>query len=155
MSVVETRKAAKQLKRNKAPKFEDGFYKGVFSLSAIADLQGDTNQGNFVTANQYKTPEKIANGEVGKTSGIVIYETNNEKTEASFSNVYSNFVGGKECAAMIDIAGKGTGLIEKKSDSTDTSNPLNMYSTLGWKVPAFAAKTLNSAWLINIKSYGI
>jgi len=155
MSVVEVRKAVKQLKRNKAPLWEDGFYKGVFSLSGISDLQGDTNQGNFVTANQYKTPEKIKDGEVGKIAGAVIFETNNEKVETSYSNVYSNFIGGKEAMATVDIAGKGTQLYNKKPGKNSTDNPLEMFSTLGWKVPAFATATLNANWIINIKTYGV
>lgn len=155
MSVVELRKAVKTLKRNKAPMWEDGFYHGVLSLSGISDLQGDSNQGNFVTANQYKTPDQIKNGEVGKIAGVVIFETNNEKTEATYSNVYSNFIGGKEAMATVDIAGKGTGLIMKESDKSDTSNPLNMYSTLAWKIPAFATATLNTNWVLNVKTYGV
>lgn len=155
MSVVELRKAVKTLKRNKAQKWEDGFYRGVLSLSAISDLQGDSNQGNFVTANQYKTPEKILNGEVGKLAGVVIFETNNEKTEASYSNVYSNFIGGKEAMATVDIAGGGTKLIMKESNKNDTSNPLDMFNTLAWKVPAFATATLNTNWILNVKTYGV
>ena len=154
LSVTELRKAVKTLKRNKAISF-DGFYKGVISVGGCYDLRGDTNQGNFTAVNTYKSPEDIKKGEIGRIAGVIVHETNNEKVETSYSNVYSNFIGGKECAAMIKIGGKGTGLIMKESDKSDTSNPLNMYNTLAWKIPAFAAKTLNSNWLINIKSYSV
>lgn len=151
MSVVELRKAVKTLKRNKAPKFEDGLYRGVLSVQGTYDLMGDSNQGNFVAANQYGSADMIKKGLVGKLAGVNIFESNNEKTESSTVTVYSNFVGGKGCAGMIDIGGKGKKIYYKKSGSTDTSNPLDMYATLGWKIPAFAVKTLNSDWLINIK----
>jgi len=156
MSVVELRKAVKTLKRNKAPKFEGGVYRGVLSVQGTFDLFGDSNQGNFVAANQYKTPEKIKAGEIGRLAGVEIYETNNEKTESSTATVYSNFVGGKEAVAMVSLAsGKGKPrMILKTSGDSDTSNPLDMYGTLGYKIEGFVAKTLNSAWIINVKTGG-
>jgi hypothetical protein len=39
----------------------------------------------------------------------------------------------------------------KNPGSGDTSNPIDQYSTIGWKMP-FAVKTLNANWLINIKT---
>ena len=151
MSVVELRKAVKTLKRNKAPKFEDGLYRGVLSVQGTYDLMGDSNQGNFVTANKYGSADMIKKGLVGKLAGVNIFESNNEKSESSTVTVYSNFVGGKGCLGMIDIAGKGKKIYYKKPGKNDTSNPLDMYATLGWKIPAFATKVLNSDWVINIK----
>jgi len=155
MSVLELRKAVKTLKRNKAVVFEGNVFKGVLPLPATFDLRGEsvTGAGSFSFANQYKTPEQIKSGEIGRIAGVEVYETNNEKTETSYSNVYSSFIGGKECAAMVKIGGKGTGMILQDANSTD--NPLKMYKTLGWKIPAFAAKTLNSDWVIAVKTYGI
>lgn len=153
LSVVELRKAVKTLKRNKAIPFENGFYKGVISVGGCYDLRGDSNQGNFTAVNTYKAADQILKGEIGRLAGVIVHETNNEKTETSYSNVYSNFIGGKECAAMVKVGGKGTGMIMQEGSSTD--NPLKMYKTLAWKIPAFAAKTLNSNWLINIKSYSV
>lgn len=150
LSVAELRKAVKTLKRNKAIA-DNGYYKGVISVGGCYDLRGDSTQGNFTAVNTYKAADQILKGEIGRLAGVVIYETNNEKTESSYSNVYSNFIGGKEAAAMVKIGGKGTGMIMQDANSTD--NPLKMYKTLGWKIPGFAAKTLNSNWLINIKSY--
>ena len=151
MSVVELRKAVKTLKRNKAIKFEDGLYRGVLSVQGTYDIQGDSNQGNFVAANQYGSADMIKKGLIGKIAGVNVYESNNEKNESSTVTVYSNFIGGKECLGMIDIGGKDRKIYYKKPGSNDTSNPLDMYSTLGWKIPAFATKTLNSDWVINVK----
>jgi N4-gp56 family major capsid protein len=154
MSSLELRKAVKTLRRNKAITFDGGVFRGVLPLPATFDLRGETssNAGAFVQANQYKTPDQIKSGEIGRLSGVEVYETNNEKTVTSYSNVYCSFIGGKEAAAMIKIGGKGTGMIMKEANSTD--NPLNMYKTLAWKIPAFAAKTLNSSWVIDIQTYG-
>jgi len=153
LSVLELRKAVKTLKRAKAPMFDGGWYRGVISVGGCFDLRGDSNQGNFTAVNTYKAPEQILKGEIGRLAGVEIHETNNEKVEASYSNVYSNFIGGKEAAAMVKVGGKGTGMIMQDANSTD--NPLKMYKTLAWKIPGFAAKTLNSNWIINIKSYSV
>ncbi len=152
MSVVEMRKATKTLKQNRAPKFSDGWYKAVLSTQAVYDLQGDSNQGNFVAVNTYKNPDMIKKGEIGRIGGAIVHETNNDKSESSTRTVYSNFVGGRECLRMIDVNGQGASIYYKKPGESDTSNPLNMYATLGWKIPAFVVKTLNSNWLINVKT---
>jgi hypothetical protein len=39
----------------------------------------------------------------------------------------------------------------KNPGANSTDNPLEMFSTVGWKMP-FAVKTLNSTWLINLKT---
>lgn len=152
LSVVEIRKAVKTLYNNKAPKHEKGLYKLVASSQGAYDLQGDTNQGNFVTANQYNTPDDIKRGIIGTIGGAKVYPTNNNKTESSTTTVYSNFIAGKGAIAMVDVAGQGSSVKYKKPGPNDTSNGLDMFATLGWKIPAFAVKTLNSSWLINIKT---
>lgn len=155
MSVVELRKSVKTLKREKAPKFEDGYYKGVLSVQGVYDLQGDSNQGNFVAVNTYKSPELIKKGEIGRLGGVIIHEANNESTEDGTGavTVYHNFIAGKGAVAMADISGKGSPKVFVKTpDAHDTSNPLNMFSTISVKIDAFAVKTLNSKWILNIKT---
>lgn len=151
LSATELRKAVRTLKQQKAKKYKGNLFKGVISTTGIFALQGDTSTGNFITAEQYKTPENIKKGHVGKLAGVEIHETDNEKTQSSTTTVYSNFIGGKEACGMVDVNGKGTRIIMKNPGKNDTSNPLEMYSTLGWKIPAFAVKTLNSNWLVDIQ----
>jgi hypothetical protein len=60
---------------------------------------------------------------------------------------------GKNAYGIVDIGGSSNvEILVKAPSASDTSNPLNMYSTVGWKVRAFVAKTLNANWLIQIKS---
>lgn len=153
LSVVEIRKGVKTLRRKFAPRFEDGFYKGVFSIQGCFDLLGDANQGNFVAVNVYKTPELINKNELGRLAGVVIHEADNESTESSTTTVYHNFIAGKGAVAIADISGKGNAKITVKTpDSHDTSNPLDMYSTISAKIEALAVKTLQPNWLLNIKT---
>lgn len=147
---AEIRKAVRTLKKNAAMKFEDGFYKAIINVSAAYDLMGDSE---WLDAHRYTDASNIKNGEIGRFAGVVFYETNNEATTASTVTVHSTFVFGKNAYGIVDIGGSSNvEILVKAPSATDTSNPLNMYSTLGWKVKAFVAKTLNSNWIINIKS---
>ena len=53
---------------------------------------------------------------------------------------------------MINLASQPDKYIYVKNPTdSDTSNPLNLYSTIGWRA-TFAAKVLNSAWIIAVKT---
>jgi len=152
LTVVELRKASRALKRAGASFFDDRMFRGVISTEGHYNLLGDTNQGNFVTANQYGQADAIKKSFFRQLAGFNLYETNNDKTEASTVTVYSNFLAGKGSIGAIKVDGKSSKIYHKMPGSNDTSNGLDMYSTLGWKIPAYAVKTLKTDWVINCKS---
>lgn len=148
---AEIRKAVKTLKKNKAKKFENGLFKGIVPVSSEYDLRGDSE---WLDAHRYVTPENIKNGQLGKLHGVEFYETNNEvvQTDAGASNaeVYSTFIFGKNAYGTLRLEGQPEKRIYvKQPGAQDTSNPIDMYSTVGWK-SAFVAKILNSNWVIEI-----
>jgi len=150
---VEIRKAVRTLKLNKALKFGDGQYRAIIPVSVAADLRGDSE---WLDAYRYVTPENIKNGEIGRLHGVTFYETNNEMVSANGGSgnvdVYSTFVFGMNAYGTVDLAGQqGPRVIVKSPDSNDTSNPLDLYQTVGWKA-YFVAKVLNSAWVIELKT---
>ena len=150
---AEIRKVVRNLFLAKAPKFEDGLYKAIVPTSVVADLRGDTE---WLDAYRYTDASNIRSGDVGTLHGVRFIETNNEEVVADAGagnvDVYSTFVFGKHAYGIVDLAGQaGERIIVKNSDSSDTSNPLDMFSTIGWKA-FFAVKVLNSAWLYEIKS---
>lgn len=150
LSGAEIRKAVKTLKVNGAHRFDDGFFKGIVPVSAAYDLMGNSE---WLDAHRYTDATAIKNGEIGRLHGVTFYETNNEVTTSSTATVYSTFIFGKNAYGTIDIGmGSNVEVIAKKSGAQDTSNPLNMFSTIGWKVNAFVAKTLNALWIINVKT---
>lgn len=159
MSVSGIRAAVKKLKLNKAPKWENGNYRAVLNTHAVADLQGDTAAGNWINVNIYNSGENAAmvkKGVIGSLYGVDIVETNNHMSASAGSAAKASFFAGKGAVAEVDIASKGNArIIHKKSDKSDTSNPLEMYDTLAWKVDAYAAKVLNSDWLVMYGSYGL
>lgn len=175
---TEIRRAVRTLKVNKAPTFEDGFYKSIIPVECAYDLRGSTD---WISANTYVNAENWKNGEIGRLHGVVFYETNDATvsaggtatattnfvasgvaTTASLSIVgttvtpiYETFVFGKQAYGIVEIEGADAGMepvvIYKKSNSFDTSNPLNLFSTIGWKVK-FATVMLNSNWSIAIRT---
>jgi len=150
---AEIRKAVRTLKLNKAPAFADGLYKAIVPVSCVHDLRGDSE---WLDAYRYTDAENIRNGEIGRLHGVRFYETNNEQLDADAGSgnvdIYSTFVFGREAYGVVDIAGTSSPKVYVKQPSSgDTSNPIDMYSTVGWKVH-FVAKVLNSDWIVQIKS---
>lgn len=150
---AEIRKVYRNLFLAKAPKFEDGLYRAIIPASCVHDLRGDTE---WLDAYRYTDASPIRSGDVGTLHGIRFVETNNEEVTADAGagnvDVYTTFVFGKHAYGTVDLAGQsGQRIIVKNPSTGDTSNPLDMFSTIGWKA-FFAVKVLNSAWLYEVKS---
>lgn len=149
LNVTEVRKAVRTLKKNNAPTYEDGFYLGKIGPDTSFDLMGDATWVNVKT---YSDKKDLYKGEVGSIHRVRFLEcSSNQKTEASTVTVYSNFIHGKEALGEVDLDGGNLELIVKNSGKQDTSNPLNMFLTIGWKATD-AVKTLNSTWIVNVKT---
>jgi len=163
MSVSGIRKAVATLKKNKAPKWDNGNYRAVLNADAIYSLQGDTAAGNWINVNMYNSGENaefIKKGVIGTLYGVDIVETNIAFSSSATTGENSpegrpNFFAGKGAVAEVKLQGGGDArIIYKKGGDQDTSNPLEMYSTLGWKVDGYCAKVLNANWLIKYHAYG-
>jgi len=175
----EIRRAVRTLKANKAPTFEDGFYKSIIPVECAYDLRGSTD---WISANTYVNADNWKDGQIGRLHGVVFFETNDSTVSAggtgsttlnyvpsgiitssttlsivgtTVTNIYETFVFGMQAYGITAIEGADAGkdpiVIYKKSDSSDTSNPLNLFSTIGWKVK-FATVMLNSNWSVAIRS---
>lgn len=160
---AEIRASVRTLKKNKAQKFENGLYRGIIGPDTAYDLFGNSE---WLDAHRYTTSDAIERGVIGKLHGVEFVETNNQKydlsagtsgtpvtaTSAGVVTVFENFIFGKNAYGVINLASiSAPKVYVKNPGDSDTSNPLNMFSTVGWKMP-FATKTLNSAWLISIRT---
>lgn len=149
LSGAEIRKAVRTLKANKAQRFDNGYFRGVIQPHTAYDLMGNSE---WQSAYQYTDAEAIRRGAVGKLHGVEFFETNQGKTENSTVTVYSNFIFGKNAYGTVKLEGQpGYRIYVKMPGSTSTDNPLDTFSTVGWKA-LFATKVLNSAWVVNIKT---
>lgn len=146
---AEIRKAVRTLKKNKAKLFEDGLFKGIAPVSAVYDLRANTE---WLDAFRYADPLNIQNGEVGTLHGVRFYETNNEVTEASTVTVYHTYIFGQNAYGILSLDGQpGKRIFVKNPDDSSTDNPVNTFSTVGWKA-FFVAKVLNATWVITVKT---
>jgi N4-gp56 family major capsid protein len=150
---ADIRRAVRQLKLNKAIKFPNNHFRSVIPVSVVHDLRGDSE---WLDAYRYTNAENIRNGLAGRLHGVEFFETNNEMVAANAGagnvDVYTTFIFGQHAYGTVDIAGESTPrIIVKSPGPQDTSNALDMFSTVGWKAH-FATKVLNSDWVIEYKS---
>jgi len=155
---LEVRRAVRTLKLNKAQRFESGLYRGIIGPANSYDLFGNSE---WLDAHRYTTSDAIERGVVGKLHGVEFVETNNQYVTLSggfsaavsnVANVYETYIFGKNAYGVVNLGSiTAPVVIVKNPGPNDTSNPLNMFSTVGWKMP-FAVKTLNSSWIVSIAS---
>lgn len=150
LTVSEVRKAVRTLKKNNAIPYSDGYFLGKLGPDTAFDIMSDSV---WINAHTYKDGEALYKGEIGKLHRVRFLEcSSNQKSESSTVTVYSNFFHGQEAFGTVALDGSNYGLKIKQPTSADTSNPLDMFMTIGWKADGFVAKTLNANWLINVKS---
>jgi N4-gp56 family major capsid protein len=163
LSVSSIRKAVSVLKKNKAPKWENGNYRAVIDVDGIYQLQGDTSAGNWVNIGLYNSKENadmLKKGVIGSLYGVDIVETNQAFSASGVigtaaPSARSAFIAGKGAVAEVKVGGNGDArIIYNPATSGGVANPLQMYSTIGWKVDAYAAKVLNADWVLNMHHYG-
>lgn len=162
MNSTEARKAVRTLKKNNATPYEDGYFIGKIGPDTSYDMMSDSV---WVNAHTYKDGTALYEGEVGRLFQVRFLEaSSNQKSETSTVPVFSNFIHGKNAFGAVNLQGtpkaangKERGprnmqlIVKQDKNSNDTSNPLDLYFTIGWKfIDALA--TLNSSWAVNIKT---
>lgn len=155
---LEIRRAVRTLKNNKAQKFPSGFYRGIVGAYPAMDLFGNSE---WLDAHRYTTADQIERGVVGKLHGVEFVESNQDTYDlsAGFStsatnvaNVYTTYIFGSNAYGVVNIDSYvGSKVYVKQPTDSDTSNPLNLYSTVGWKIP-FVAVVLNTNWIVALKT---
>ena len=150
------RRAVRILKTNKAQRFENGYFRGIMDVNQAYDMFGNTEWLNSISI--YTDPTQLKQGIIGKLHGVEFVETNNglswsnAGTAAYGTTVYSTYVFGKNAYGTVSLEGQaGPRVIAKNPGEQDTSNPLNIFSTVGWKA-LFAVKVLNASWIVRIFS---
>lgn len=156
MTGLEIRRAVRTLKLAKAPRFPGALYRGIIGPQVAMDLFGASE---WLDAHRYTTADAIERGVIGKLHGVEFVESNNPTVSLSggfststtdVANVYETYVFGRGGYAMVSLDSFSAPKIYVKNPGAgDTSNPLDLWSTVGWKMP-FACKTLNASWIIKI-----
>lgn len=133
------------LKRQNAPSI-NGKYHCIIHPSVAYDLMQDDA---WIDAHKYKNPENIYAGEIGEMYGVRFFES----TQAPLTSekIYYTPIFGADAYGVVNIEGGGLETIVKDKSEGGTANPLNQYSTVGWKVTAFGAVMLYPERLVNLK----
>lgn len=151
LTVKEIQKVVRTLKKNKARRYQDAIapWMGKVSPDTSFDLQNDAT---FINADIYSNKaEKMYKGELGKIAGVRLIESPNGKTEASTTTVHSNFFHGSDAFGAINLAEDKPKLYIIPHTKIDSGNAAGRFSTVSW-AGSYVAKTLNSSWLINLKT---
>lgn len=151
---ADIRKSVRLLKSKKAQRFDNGYFRGIIDINQSYDLFGNTEWLNSISI--YTDPTQLKAGIVGKLHGVEFVETNNGLTLASGTAnqltvaVYICLVFGKNAYGTVSLENQpGNRIYIKTPGPQDTSNPLDIYSTVGWKA-FFAVKTLNTDWIVRL-----
>jgi N4-gp56 family major capsid protein len=145
LNAAEVRKGVLNLKASNAQPLDGGYYVWVIHPQNAYDLQSDTASGGWVNANTYVDTTGIKNGEIGRLGGARFVETTQVASTTTgtsgSANVYSTHLLAKGAFGVVDFDG-GVNVYVKKSGPQDTSNPLDQYATVGYKI-TYANKMLD------------
>jgi N4-gp56 family major capsid protein len=161
MTVTDALDAFTQLSDQKAPKI-GGEYVMVVPPRVARDLMNDTK---WITAGQYGTTKGLFNGEIGRLYDVRFMVSTNawwEDGTAGAENTRTTTHGAKDIYASIATGRSSYGVpalsgMSTKSPSIvivntpDSLNPLNQYTTCGWKA-YYTAILLNNAFVCVLRS---
>lgn len=160
-------RAVALLKQFGAPKFQGKYYIGIISPFVQYDFMQDPR---WIAVTQYADADQIFEGELGMWGGVRWIEDTDpwrelpcDGTQAETpqdrgiglyvpdGSIYSTPIFGEHAYAGVSIEGVKDKLIIKKPGAGDTSNPINAYSTVSWRI-YFTAVCLNALFGVNILS---
>lgn len=141
------RRTAMTLKRLNVRPFADGYYVWVTNSYGSEQLRSSTAAGEWLDVHKYAEPGNIFSGEIGRLHGFRVVESENmytgsaAATSAVSVSAVRNIAFGKGFFAVTEIDG-GVHTFVKGPNPYDKSDPLNQYSTVGYKA-TLASKLLN------------
>jgi len=134
------------LQNNLAAPYGDGYFGSILSPFTQYDVRNDSE---WINADHYAGSKKLYNGEVGSWGGIRFVmdslpwrsAAGTMQTYAAAGAVFHTPVFGQECYAGVRFNGVQDQLIKKSKEQT--GDPLETYSTMGWKA-YLVPKVLNA-----------
>lgn len=150
LNAAEIRKAIYSLRKNNVPGFQGNMYKSIIHPAGQFDLLSDTAAGSWLETSKYIKNDEILRGEIGALYGTrFVVSTNAGSGTGATDETFHAYIFGRDAYAVSELSGQGMEMIRKESGPQDTSNPLNMFSTVGWKF-VLAAKVLHNVRAVQI-----
>ena len=142
------------LQTNLTTPYEDGYMVGILSPFTQYDIRNDSE---WINADHYAGSKKLYNGEIGEWGGIRFVmdslphrsTAGTMGTYAAAGAVFHTPIFGKDCYAGVRFNGVQDKLIKKSKEQT--GDPLETYSTMGWKA-YLVPKVLHSTFGVQILS---
>ena len=154
MTALDILDAATELRVNNA-RPSGGYFTAIMAPEVARDLMNDDD---WLEASKYGNPDNLFKGEVGRYMGVRVVSTTNpfrqttQHVYAASGANYSTFVVGDQSYGGVDLttmsAYSPKMIISQGADKTD---PLNQYTTVGFKF-YYGAAIINSAHAVNIYS---
>jgi len=117
----------------------------------------------FTPVHKYPNPGAAVPGEIGSYEHIRFVETTNAKiwagaggtsstvrNTAGVADVYAVLIFGRDAYGITELEGEGLRTIIKPLGSAGTSDPLDMWASVGWKAYQ-TIKILNDAFMVRIE----
>lgn len=147
-------KAIVVLQTQLASPYADGYYRGILSPQTQYDIKNDSA---WINANQYAGSKRLFNGEIGEWGGIrwALDSIPWRSVAATMGTydvtgaVFHTPIFGKDAYAGVRIKGVQDKLVITPKDKT--GDPLQLYSTMGWKA-VFTGKVLDHTHGVQILS---
>jgi len=150
LNASEVRQAVYAARKRNVPGFEGNTYKLVIHPASQFDITSDNAVGSWIDIHKYTTPDPLMKGEIGMLYGARVVVTQNLPTGMGLTDeTFRSFLFGRQAFGVTELSGNGIKTFRFNAGSTE--NPLEMYSTLGWKF-MMAAKVLDANRAIEIYS---
>lgn len=138
------------LKVAKVPAHKLGKYLAVLSPSCEYDMMVEKNQGGWLDLGQFslRDEKKLKTGELGEAYGLKFFSSDKMTSTADGAgsiSVHQNYVMGQRPFGCVELDAKNIQMIIKDKSSGGVSNPLELFSTVGYKIPGFAVKYLGGS----------
>ncbi|MCK4576248.1 N4-gp56 family major capsid protein [candidate division WOR-3 bacterium] len=142
------------LQTNLTTPYEGGYYVGILSPFTEYDIRNDSE---WINADHYSGSKKLYNGEIGEWGGIRFVQDSlpwrstagTMGTYVAAGAVFHTPIFGKDCYAGVRFNGVQDKLIKKSKEQT--GDPLETYSTIGWKA-YLVPKVLHATFGVQILS---
>jgi N4-gp56 family major capsid protein len=136
-------------KSNSVGAHESGAFQVVLHSSHAYDLLAEQNVGGWLDLSQYSLADKqqTLSAEIGKAYGMR-FQVSDKMTSAANSGsitVAKSYIIGQQAFGVVNLDGKNFELIMKDRKSGGVANPLELFSTVGYKLPGFVCKYLGGS----------
>lgn len=130
--------------------FSDGYYYAVVHPKAMREIVRTSEWQSWNNATN-QGQDALYRGELGKAGGVKFFDsslmyltrTGPISSATATVSVVFTMIFGQGCFGVTELGGeRGVRTYVKNPNSYDTGNPIDQWSTIGWKT-TFAAKVLN------------